>query len=269
MDAALPLLVASTAAYAVGADAQTVGADREDRPARPHLTREYDGPAGDVLRRRRHAHHPDRARPGAAATGPSAHSRCHHPATGPDSEFPAAVPVGDEIPDPEADGVALRQRLFPVVGPAGALQGILSRQQLERATLTPGPATVAELMNPTPVVVGPHDTLRVVRARFATFGITAAPVVEQAPTPECAARLIGLITVEHLLDGRLPDLAEEHHRTECSELGHATTNRRTTNLTPTRPKTRRSTTNGRGLPYPTPTRDATTMWTAGGASARS
>lgn len=58
------------------------------------------------------------------------------------------------------------------------------------------------------VVVHADDTLREIASRFARHGITAAPVVDRAD-PAC---LVGLVTVDHLLDGRLRDLAEEHDR---------------------------------------------------------
>ncbi|MDT7746286.1 MAG: hypothetical protein QOE59_5364 [Actinomycetota bacterium] len=59
------------------------------------------------------------------------------------------------------------------------------------------------------MTVDPDHTLREVRALFATYAVTAAPVVD--PGPDHSGGVIGLITGEHLLDGRLPDLAEEHH----------------------------------------------------------
>ncbi|MFC7656667.1 CBS domain-containing protein [Pseudonocardia benzenivorans] len=59
-----------------------------------------------------------------------------------------------------------------------------------------------------PLVVGAGETLRAVASRFAQAAVGAAPVVDRTdPT-----RLAGLVTVEQLLDGRLRDLAEEHHR---------------------------------------------------------
>ncbi|MGH4026612.1 MAG: CBS domain-containing protein [Pseudonocardiaceae bacterium] len=59
-----------------------------------------------------------------------------------------------------------------------------------------------------PVVVYSDDTLRAVAGLFAEEHITCAPVVDRhEPT-----RMVGLITVDHLLDARLKDVAEEHHR---------------------------------------------------------
>jgi CBS domain-containing protein len=58
------------------------------------------------------------------------------------------------------------------------------------------------------VVVHPGDTLRMVANLFAERHITSAPVVDS----EHGGKVLGLITVDQLLDGRLRDLAEEHDR---------------------------------------------------------
>ncbi|WP_366889259.1 CBS domain-containing protein [Pseudonocardia sp.] len=62
------------------------------------------------------------------------------------------------------------------------------------------------------------DTLRSVASHFARHAITAAPVIARANP----GRLVGLITVDHLLDGRLRDLAEVHHRERPREPRHWT-----------------------------------------------
>lgn len=59
-----------------------------------------------------------------------------------------------------------------------------------------------------PIVVRPGDTLRTVANVFAERHITSAPVVD----PERGGQVLGLLTVDQLLDGRLRDLAEEHDR---------------------------------------------------------
>jgi CBS domain-containing protein len=139
---------------------------------------------------------------------------------GPDDPLPVApevleatVPRSGREPYTGADdGVVVRQRLFPVVDTDGTLRGVVGRDQLLRAAAD-GPGTgrtVSDLLIASPVTAERDDTLRAVRERFATRAITAAPVVTAEPGD--APRLVGLVTVEHLLDGRLPDLAEEHHR---------------------------------------------------------
>ncbi|HEY2190730.1 MAG TPA: chloride channel protein [Actinomycetospora sp.] len=217
----VPLLDTSTAAYAVSALLLKRSVLTEKIARRGyHLTREYDVDPLEVLFVDEVMHTaPTVLFADQPLPVPPEFLASVTPRPGRDPEFPTVVPAG---PTPVADdeGVVLRQRLFPVVDPTGGLLGIVSRQQLDHATGGRGQSTVADVMNPTPITVGPNDTLRVVRARFATYGITAAPVVTpNAEGPSAAvtsippaSRLVGLITVEHLLDGRLPDLAEEHHR---------------------------------------------------------
>lgn len=98
------------------------------------------------------------------------------------------------------------QRLFPVVGDGGELVGVVPRQAL--VGLDRSGADLAAILVADPVTVHADDTLRTVASVFAQHAVTAAPVVDRAD----AKRLLGLITVDHLLDGRLRDLAEEHHR---------------------------------------------------------
>ena len=96
------------------------------------------------------------------------------------------------------------QRLFPVLGDNGDLCGVINRQQLVNA---PG-TTVGDLMITDPVVVHSDDTLRMVANLFAENHITDAPVIDRRDT----SIMLGLISIEQLLDGRLKDLAEEHYR---------------------------------------------------------
>ena len=214
--ALLAMLITSTAAYAVSVLLLKRSVLTEKIARRGfHLTREYDVDPLEVLFVDEVMHSaptvlgPDQRLPvDADVLGASV------PRPGRDPAFPLAVPgvPGRAArPDEPADGAVVRQRLFPVVDPAGALRGIVTRDQLMHAeAVAGGPGRVVDLMNPTPVTVGPDHTLQEVRALFATYAITAAPVVD--PAPDRPGALIGLITVEHLLDGRLPDLAEEHHR---------------------------------------------------------
>jgi H+/Cl- antiporter ClcA len=65
-----------------------------------------------------------------------------------------------------------------------------------------------EALLSSPVTVHPQDTLREVAQRFAEHSLSSAPVVERG-APD---RLLGLVTVENLLQARLRDLHEEHRR---------------------------------------------------------
>jgi CBS domain-containing protein len=95
------------------------------------------------------------------------------------------------------------QRLFPVLGSHGDLLGVATRRQLIDGT----EGKVSDAMITSPLVVHQDDTLRTVANLFAERHITTAPVVDRHN-----AAVLGLITIDQLLDGRLKDLAEEHDR---------------------------------------------------------
>ncbi len=105
------------------------------------------------------------------------------------------------VPDPF-------QRLFPVLDDDGALCGIATRAQLVDTVSTNSTKKVADLMMTDPIVVYSDDTLRVTACLFAECHITSAPVVDR----QCPSTVLGLITADQLLDARLKDIAEEHHR---------------------------------------------------------
>ncbi|MBU3064990.1 chloride channel protein [Nocardia sp. NEAU-G5] len=94
--------------------------------------------------------------------------------------------------------------LYPVLDSAERLIGVTTRQRLQSNPDQPV-ATVAE---PARAIVHPDDTLREVATRLAGGGVTSALVVDRTrPT-----RLLGIVTLEHLLHARRRDLHEEHHR---------------------------------------------------------
>ncbi|NMO89514.1 chloride channel protein [Actinomycetospora sp. TBRC 11914] len=208
--ALLPLLIASSAAYLVSALLLRRSVLTEKIARRGHhLSREYDVDPLEVVFVDEVMHAgPTVLAPGDALPVPAEVLASVVPRAGRDPVFPVAVPsAGAGGPDDAPSGIVVRQRLFPVVDAVGTFRGIVSRDQLVRADA----GTVADLLTPSPVTVGPDDTLRTVRERFAAYAITAAPVVTACP--DGPPRLVGIVTVEHLLDGRLADLAEEHHRT--------------------------------------------------------
>ena len=103
---------------------------------------------------------------------------------------PVVVHVGEAAPDlPGRTAQGVPQRLFPVLD-GERLVGVVGRGALRRDPDDWTAHLVAE-----PVVVGPHDTLVVVRDRLAAAGITSAPVVD-------GARLLGVVSVEDLLGRR-------------------------------------------------------------------
>ncbi|WP_338051258.1 chloride channel protein [Pseudonocardia acidicola] len=191
--ALLPLLIASAAAYGVSALLLRRSVLTEKIARRGyHLSREYDVDPLEVLLADEVMH------PGPAVLSSS------DPVPVPPDLLTATVPRRGEPATGTAGVGDPLQRLFPVLD-GGTLVGAAPRRALE----APGSATtVADVLISGPLVVHADDTLRAVASRFAENAIGAAPVVDRAdPT-----RLLGLITVEQLLDGRLRDLAEEHHR---------------------------------------------------------
>jgi CIC family chloride channel protein len=270
--ALLALLIASSSAYGVSTLLLRRSVLTEKIARRGyHLSREYDVDPLEVLFVDEVMHptptvlHPEDPLPVSsqafAATVPRPGREAHGAVVGPG---PAASPADDEV----------RQRLFPVVADDGLLLGVVGRHQLDeiRASAVGEAPRVADVMIRGGITVNSDDTLARVRECFAGAGITAAPVVApthlastatagiahtvvtaggaEQRTPgttadaglQQAPELLGLITVEHLLDGRLPDLAEEHHRSRIR-----TPTGRHTDGPPTPPEEATSTT-GRSAP---------------------
>ncbi|WP_035957595.1 chloride channel protein [Kitasatospora sp. NRRL B-11411] len=101
--------------------------------------------------------------------------------------------------------------LHPVVDAEGALVGVTTRRRLADATAAAaadaGPPVVHAATVECRLAVHPDQTLRQIAHLFAETGLTSAPVVDPA-----TRRPAGVITLRHLLSARLHDLTEEHHR---------------------------------------------------------
>jgi len=100
------------------------------------------------------------------------------------------------------------ERLFPVLDDEGGLAGVVTRTQLVRAALSPEgerPSTLRELGLHEPRVCHPDMTLREAAHLFAERGITRAPVVADRDP----RRVLGMVSLADLLEGRLRDLHEE------------------------------------------------------------
>jgi CIC family chloride channel protein len=200
--ALVPLLIASAAAYGVSALLLRRSVLTEKIARRGyHLSREYDVDPLEVLL----ADEVMTSRPAVLPTTA--------PLPVPDAVLAATIPRpvanDDEAHQgsPASDAVERPlQRLYPVLDDQDRLAGVVTRQALVGAPSPTG--HVDDLMIRDVVVVHADDTLRTVASRFAQHAITSAPVVAR----DDPHRLVGLVTVDHLLEGRLRDLAEEHHR---------------------------------------------------------
>jgi len=100
------------------------------------------------------------------------------------------------------------KRLFPVVDAEGALVGVASRRGLLDTAASSPEVTVGSIMLADPVTVYGNDTLRRIANIFSENAVTRAPVVAR----EEPHALLGVISVADLLQARLHDVTEEHHR---------------------------------------------------------
>jgi H+/Cl- antiporter ClcA len=102
------------------------------------------------------------------------------------------------------------QRMYPVLDDADRLVGIITRRNLLNASLSTTPyfngprSNVESAAITAPVVAYPDETLRVVANRMADTGVSGVPVVDR----ERHDRLLGIVTLVDLLEGRLVDLEE-------------------------------------------------------------
>jgi H+/Cl- antiporter ClcA len=106
------------------------------------------------------------------------------------------------------------QRMYPVLDGTDRLVGIVTRRDMLDAALSAPPLvaggphnTVEAAMVARPIVCFPDETLRVVANRMAETGISRVPVVERNHRD----RVLGVVTLVDLLEGRLVDLEEERH----------------------------------------------------------
>jgi chloride channel protein, CIC family len=187
LDAVLPLLVGASAAYALSVVFLKRSVLTEKIARRGyHLSREYDVDPLEVL-----------------LVGEVMAS---DPLT-----FHAALPLPDVVSvfydgRESARDPRHRQRLYPVVADDGTLRGVITRRDVLDQALTdcPGDGTLDGIVSAAPAVAYPTETLRTVAYRMADTGFTRLPVVA-APDDR---RLVGLITLPQLLEGRLRDLRE-------------------------------------------------------------
>jgi CBS domain-containing protein len=124
--------------------------------------------------------------------------------------FHVGEPIGDvlatfvagrhQLRDPQH-----RQRLYPVVDDLDLMHGVLTRRDVLDQALADAPtvAMVDELLLRDAVIAYPDETLRTVANRMASTSVTRVPVLERA-----TGRVLGLISIAQLLQGRLRDLRE-------------------------------------------------------------
>ena len=211
VDAILPLLIGASTAYAMSVLLLKRSVLTEKIARRGyHLTREYDVDPLEVLFVR-------------------------EAMTAAVTSFPLGEPIDAVLATFVAGRQQLRdrqhrQRLYPVVDGLGVMHGVLTRRDVLDQALREAPSvgSVDELMVREPVVAYPDETLRTVAYRMAVSSTTRLPVVERG-----SGRVVGLLSLSQLLEGRLRDLREarEVERVLRFRL-----------LMPTRPSSRRAAT---------------------------
>jgi chloride channel protein, CIC family len=103
------------------------------------------------------------------------------------------------------------QQLLPIVGKGDRLEGVLTVadvQILMAHEESPAASnTLGELMQTNVLKVYPDETLRLLVYQMAESGITRMPVVERG-----TGKLLGIVTLDHLLKARTRHLEEERRR---------------------------------------------------------
>ena len=101
------------------------------------------------------------------------------------------------------------QRLYPVLGEDGGLNGVLTRGDL-RGLVQGGPNghQLADVVKADVVLAYPDETLRTVMFRMAETSLTRFPVVDRGPE----RRLVGMIALSDMLKATQRHLEEERRR---------------------------------------------------------
>jgi CIC family chloride channel protein len=103
------------------------------------------------------------------------------------------------------------QRLYPVIGVEGRLEGVVTRFELhqlaQRASADPS-ARLEDILRRDVVVAYPDEPLRVIAHRMAETSLAHFPVIARGP----GRRFVGMISLEDLLKGRARNLEAESRR---------------------------------------------------------
>jgi H+/Cl- antiporter ClcA/CBS domain-containing protein len=121
------------------------------------------------------------------------------------ADEPLSQTIGRLLPDENSE----RQRLFPVLDGRNRIAGVVTRRELlDIGRNGHGGRTVGDVATREVVSVHPDQTLREVAFEFAQRGVARAPVVDR----DDPSRLIGMVTLTRLLEGRLRAWREDKVR---------------------------------------------------------
>jgi H+/Cl- antiporter ClcA len=131
--------------------------------------------------------------------------------------LPSNAPIERMTESLRVDPAVGPQRLYPIVGADRRLEGVVTRfalRQLAERGAAGQPCRLADVAVASPAVAHPDEPLRVVAQRMAQTGLTRFPVVERGPIP----KLVGMISLEHLLQARVRNLEAEHRRERIMQV---------------------------------------------------
>jgi CBS domain-containing protein len=108
------------------------------------------------------------------------------------------------------------QHLYPVLDPDQKIAGVITRKDLGRvlARAHPPETTVGSVAHRAPTVAYANEPLRAVAYRMAEKQFTRMPVLD----PDDGFKLVGMISLEDLLGGRVRTLTEERTRERVLRL---------------------------------------------------
>ncbi|MEN3337043.1 MAG: hypothetical protein V7647_719 [Acidobacteriota bacterium] len=124
--------------------------------------------------------------------------------------LPADAPYESLRHSLHGDSARGRQRLYPVIGAAQELIGVVTRGDLQKVA-DAGPdrsnTPLAAIVKTAVVVAYPDESLRVIVYRMAETGLTRFPVIDREDR-----RLVGMIALNDLLKARALNLDAEQRR---------------------------------------------------------
>jgi len=108
------------------------------------------------------------------------------------------------------------QYLYPVLDSEKKVEGVITRKDLEKviASIHGQNVTIGSVAQHGPIVAYSNEPLRAVAYRMAERQFTRMPVVD----PEDGYKLVGMISLEDLLNGRVRTLTEERQRERILRL---------------------------------------------------
>jgi H+/Cl- antiporter ClcA len=109
-----------------------------------------------------------------------------------------------------SDSARRTQRLYPVIGDAQTVAGVVTRRDLQTLVRQPfehAATPLTSIVKTGPVVAYPDESLRMIVFRMAETGLTRFPVVTREQS-----RLIGMIALSDLLKARALNLEAEQRR---------------------------------------------------------